>query len=264
MGFFFSLKDANIVAYLTDRRCLRPPRLLRHHLWMFLGAMHDAGQGRQFHEGQPRRGFVSSGIEWIQRVDAASEQAFKQLNALPYNGNGEILDDRFVGDTLAELRRCLSQYDLFGLTIRGDFAKNEELNAFALHAAYSSGHRALFLITDVDRADQPIEFLDPFPALRALGDDLGKRPGMLFWTADGLSVYAPLSEAQLLYGDLLPALLGGTEDDLAKVLTKHRRTTSRKRILHLSDLHLGPSKPPKIRSYCYSSLCGCFRASIAS
>lgn len=231
MGFFFSIKDANVVAYLTDPRRPRPPRLTGFQLSNFVGAIaHGGGQ----------RIFVSSDPVAAEEV---RDEAVRTLAELERAGKGwdQILDDAFVERTLDGLKRQFSAYWLFGLTIRGG-QRDDELNAFALNAAYSSGHRALFLITQYDSPDEPLEVLDPFKVLAPLVEDLGKRPGMLFWDAEGSSLYAPLDHAQAVYADLLPVLRNGPARQLGRVLQDHRQARKPKRILHISDLHLGTNQ----------------------
>ena len=241
MGFFFQLQDANIVAYLTDRRRVDPPRLERWPLSRFLGALSHGGHSRQFAGDRGRPEFVSSKSEWVEQIKNASFEAYAALGRLPAEEHGSYLDPIFVAHTLAELRRYLSDYDLFGLTVHEGYRTEGDvaLDAFALHAAYSSGHRALFLITENENASQPIDFLDPFPVLGALAEGRGSRPGMLLWTSSGVAAYAPLADAEILYGELLKALRAGSQKSLSDILREYRGGNRSKRILHLSDLHLG-------------------------
>jgi len=233
MGFFFSIQHANIVAYLTDSRQVTPPRMTVHDLWTFLGA---AGEGRRFFA---NRGFVSSDHVAEGEVALESQRAFDAVDQLLRTTQRETwMEDAFVIRTLSGLKQRLTAYDLFGLTVRGD-GRDEELTAFALNAAYSSGARALILITACESPKTPLEFLDPFPALAPLVEDLGQRPGMLFWDLKGNSLYAPLNDAHTVFGQLLQALRGGWHGAIEDVLERNRRVTRPKRILHLSDLHLG-------------------------
>lgn len=231
MGFFFSIRDANIVAYLTDQRQARPPRTTAQQLYNLMGAMKHGGQAE---------GFISSDRAATLKVKDEAGHALDVLERGRRWGS-ELLEDAFVEATLVRLKRLFSAYDLFGLTVRGG-ERDAELDAFAMNAAYSSGHRALFLITRDLWPDQPLEVLDPFKILAPLVEDLGKRPGMLFWNGEGTSLYAPLDEAQAVYAELLAVLRGGSPMELAGVLQAHRRTHKPKRILHISDLHLGTNQ----------------------
>ena len=53
MGFFFSIKDANVVAYLTDPGRPRPPRLTGFQLSNFVGAIAHGGDQRVFVSSDP-------------------------------------------------------------------------------------------------------------------------------------------------------------------------------------------------------------------
>jgi Calcineurin-like phosphoesterase len=235
MGFHFSLKNANIVAYLTDQKAREAPRIKSYQLYEFLAGLNEAR--RYPGDNDHPRGFISSRNAWAEQFDMAALEAFQKIERLPWRET-EFMDSKTAEQLLAHMRRLLSDYSLFGLTVRGD-SNDEALDSFAHHAAFSSDHHALFLITHPERTDQVFDWLDPFPALGPLAEDSGERPGMLFWTPDGTSVYAPLRTAQLIYAKLLLAFEAGNKGDIGEILLQHRRLSSAKRILHLSDLHLG-------------------------
>lgn len=93
------------------------------------------------------------------------------------------------------------------------------------------------------------QFVDPFPALRVLADQPIAPPCVLFWTRLGSACALSLQDAfDFLRQELLSALSGGlraTHDAIAFQASRRRA----KRILHLSDLHIGLAEATQRRSY---------------
>lgn len=237
MGFHFSFSDANIVAYLADRRDVPPPRLQAGQLSSFLRGLSDPEEIQDV-----QQTFISQDREFPHNIQrAAARKMDSNANVIGLS-SGEEPTPEALEEVLRELRLLFSAFPLFGLPIYGG-SPNTIFDNLVGTIAYSTGSRALVLIPENDgQSSKRNEFLDPFPALRPLVEELGERPGMLFWTPDGTAAYAPVNEAGLLFANLLIALQDGTDDDIRKILLSRRNSTKSKTILHLSDLHLGTAR----------------------
>ena len=79
------------------------------------------------------------------------------------------LSDQTVKDLLAPLQRLMGDYELFALAV-GIYDEDNELRAFVHHAAYSSGHHAVFLSTNLPNRSSPLSILDPFPGMALIAE----------------------------------------------------------------------------------------------
>ena len=164
MGYFFSIRDANIVAYLTCRGNggKQVPRIASHELFNFLGSLYD----EHISATPPEKTLISSDSGWIASVKQAAAEASRYLT------NAKVSDDGFFEELIVErasvdLRRLLSDYNLFAL-IAGSPHTDPELDAFVRYAAFSSGHRAALFLVPLLGAESGLGFLDPFPSSRCL------------------------------------------------------------------------------------------------
>jgi predicted MPP superfamily phosphohydrolase len=240
MGARFDLSHVNLVAYLTDETGLAAPRSDLDTIGKFLMSLAYGTNLISSTQLSPE--------DWTRHVaDAAREQ----LDRLGYQ-----FDDTAIAsevDTrryLEPLRTYFTGYDFYALVLpSNDHNRDEDTLRFFREAGYSSGTNGLVLLpsqpNDIDLA----QFVDPFPALRALADQPVPPPAVLFWTRVGSACALPLHEAfTFLRRNLLDALWGGpgsTNDAIALQASRRRA----KRVLHLSDLHIGREEATHRRSY---------------
>jgi predicted MPP superfamily phosphohydrolase len=243
MGWRFDLRHANTVAYLTVPRRGEPPRLTAFQLREFLGSL----QG-EYRQGPP---LISSDPEWIADVVRRAKRASELAER-----HGVTFDERmFVEPKLAEnllldLREVLGRYELYGLIV-GAERDQAPLTAFAEHAAYSSKHHGLFLIPDLPYGEGTVEFFDPLPTVRVIASRPDLWPGILFWTATGVSTFAPLDSAYGLYQQLFDRFWAGPQvfDRILEEFDRDLPRSTSKRLFHLSDLHFGTRKALENQAY---------------
>lgn len=190
-------------------------------------------------------GSPNNWTEWV--ANAASEQ-FNRLN-LQFGEpkNRRPIDSR---PYLDPLRTYFTGYDFYALVLPDDeYGSREATLRFFREAAYSSDKNGLVLLPNKRYGSGLAQFVDPFPALQVLADQPIAPPGVLFWTRLGSACALPLNDAfMFLRHELLDALSGGlqaTDDAIAHQASRR----SSKRILHLSDLHIGLEEAAQRRSY---------------
>ncbi|HEX8162881.1 MAG TPA: metallophosphoesterase [Pyrinomonadaceae bacterium] len=244
MGWRFRLDHANIIAYITVPTQRKPPRLTGWQLREFLGSL----QG-EYRERPP---IFSSDPEWVHEVTRIARRASERLNSLNLD-ESSFLGDEIVVDVLAELRQAFGHYDIYGLPV-GTWENKESLNAFAEHAAYSSGHHGLFLIPDFPSSDETIEMFDPSPVAKKLTARPDLWPGMLFWVETGEAAFVPLEAAQRLLQEFLEMTARGrylrvSPARLLEEFDSQVEYPDVKRFLHLSDLHFGTTHALQNQAY---------------
>ena len=228
MGWNFSLKDANIVAYLTSTKDKYPPRIRTNQLEWFLSGMQRAA------ERHDKRVFISSFPEWTNQIGAEASRAEELLRIKARHWSEgikteksdlgddlgatgqltadiretflkekrEFLPSTMLIEVLNGLKQLFSDYYFFGLAIG---RLENEFRAFTDHIAYHSAGQALFLMPDEMHEGQDINFLDPFPAITSLAEQAAKTPGCSFWSRSENFAFAPLRKADELYYALLKA-----------------------------------------------------------
>lgn len=241
MGWRFELKHANTVAYVTLPVQRNPPRLTAWELREFLGSL----QG----EYRDRPPLISANNHWIEQIAWIARKGSEILESSGYE-NEEVLESDVIAGILASLRPVFAHYDFYGLTV-GTWHDQGPLNAFAEHAAYSSGPHGLFLIPDYPDPANTLEIFDPLPVARKILTQPDTWPGVLFWLRSGESVFAPLKAAYALYQRMLQAT-NESGNRVARVLDEFVResgSSNTKRILQLSDLHFGTSEALQNQAY---------------
>jgi hypothetical protein len=240
MGARFDLSHMNLVGYLTDETGLDAPRSDLNTIRTFLESL------------VYRRSLISStqGLpdDWTERVAKAAKYELDRLNFRFRDPS----DDRAVdsGWYLDPLRTYFTGYDFYALVLPADrHDRHDSTLRFFREAGFSSGTNGLVLLPSQTYQSSLEQFVDPFPALRVLADQPIAPPGVLFWTRLGSACALPLREAfTFLRIELLDALSGGLRatDSVIAMKASHRRS---KRILHLSDLHIGLVEATQRRSY---------------
>ena len=244
MGFFFDIKAAHIVGYLTTSN-RRPPRVTVGELATFLGNFTDSAVPITEWMSEV---LISSSPQWIEAVKSAGTKAYEDLNTGRMDWSPSVPEDEFI-TRLAILQRLFSDYNLFCLAV-GDWNDSLQLRAFINYAAITSGHHALFLVP-LGSYDQ-VELRDPFPAVSSALRRTEDWPGVVFWTKSTQSAFAPLREAKDLYHELDKVLERPSELD--RILQKWRRREQKANILHLSDLHFGNEEASEKEPYVSTQL----------
>ncbi|WP_312993894.1 metallophosphoesterase [Achromobacter animicus] len=240
MGAQFDLNHINLVGYLTDETGISAPRSDVNTIGMFLTSLAygqnliSSTQGSQ--------------DDWTRQVRDA---AIDQLNRLNFQFC-EPANERPVNSQwyLDPLRTYFTGYDFYALVLPADDqGPADSAMRFFREAGYSSGANGLVLFPSRKNEPGLAQFVDPFPALRALADHPIAPPSVLFWSRFGSACALSLQDAfDFLRRDLLPALSGGqrASDDAIAFQASRQRS---KRILHLSDLHIGRTEATQRRSY---------------
>lgn len=241
MGAIFKLDHANIMAFVTSRSH-GAPRVRRHDLAEFLDALaHDA---RRFLIPEP--GFEP----WPEEIAKVASRAASRLRETREYSGRETVPGLIVEGVLEELRSELSDYALFALAVGAGEQLRETAKQIASAPLYG---QLLVLIPDADTTERNFEVLDPIPAFSVALHAVADWPGILFWTANGVSAFAPLERVSELMreieggvhegrrrGPFHPFRSTGGFDGVLRRWTAGRPSRSR-RLLHLSDLHFGTS-----------------------
>lgn len=240
MGARFDISHINLVGYLTDETGLAAPRSDLDTIGTFLMSL------------AYRQNLISSTQgsldDWTEQVATAAKDQFGRLNfQFGEPANQRPVDSRRYLDPL---RTYFTGYDFYALVLPADaHGPDDSVLQFFREAGFSSGRNGLVLLPSKTYEPGLSQFVDPFPALRVLADQPLAPPGVLFWTRLGSACALSLRDAfDFLRHDLLDALAGGlSSTDKAIALQASRRRS--KRILHLSDLHIGLAEATQRRSY---------------
>lgn len=240
MGAQFDLSHINLVGYLTDETGLAAPRSDLDTIGKFLMSLAYGQNLISSTQGSPD--------DWTKRVADAARHQIDRLNfQFGAPANERPVDSRRYLDPI---RTYFTGFDFYALILPGDDHDcNNSTLRFFREAGFSSCTNGLVLLPNQRHEPGLAQFVDPFPALRVLADHPIAPPGVLFWTRLGSACALSLQEAfEFLRHDLLDALSGGlraTDNAIAHQASRRRS----KRILHLSDLHIGLAEATQRRSY---------------
>jgi len=194
MGFRFELEHASAVAYVTIPNEVTPPTLTLQQLGDFLRSLESNDNG----EGTPC--LWSEDRDWVEHIRRLASHSLKVLQTLDRNWH-EVLEADTIAKILRPLKLEFSKFKIYGLAI-GSFKSHDRLEAFCVHAAYSSGHNGLFIIPTFPAPEETLNLFRPNPMTRVIATRPDLWPGVLFWTPDGTSAFAPLAEAYGLCNDI--------------------------------------------------------------
>ena len=234
MGCRFLANHANIVAYITAPEPRRHPRFTYREVKDFLEAL-------ALPDPEEPPPIMSAFPEWITQVKEAAMNGLGVLRTLPQSTKVNDkpppgIEPADADRALSKLKPLLSDYDFFGLVL-GKAREDSELHKFAEYAAVSSGHHALILMPKY-LGSEPLNVLDPFPAVALLAQQARQWPGVLFWSRSGVAAFAPLRDVNELYSKLQQA--SDNPQTLESILaTFHAKRVVGRAILHLSDVHFG-------------------------
>ena len=239
MGAIFKLDHANIMAYVTSRS-YAAPRVRRRDLSEFLDSLRY----------EARRYLISEdGFDrWPDEIAEVAGRAGSQLRERPDKDDIETLSSSIVERLLEELRSELSDYPLFALAV----GRGNDLREAAKNLARAPMYgQLLVLIPEEDWTKRNFEVLDPIPAFSVALHAAADWPGIVFWTANGASAFAPLERVEELRRELESGLHNGRRrrhfhefrgaGNFDAILRgwKYSSPARSRRLLHLSDLHFG-------------------------
>ncbi len=240
MGAQFDVNHINLVGYLTDEAGRDAPRSDLNTIATFLMSLADGNNLISSTQGSPS--------DWTRRVGDAARDLLRRLEFRFDNPTNElpVSSERY----LDPLRTYFTGYDFYSLIIPGERGDRDDLAMrFFREAGYSSGENGLVLLPYQRNERGLAQFVDPFPALLALADQPVSPPSVVFWTRLGRPCVLPLEDAfRFLRRELLDALSGGLMAAARAIAYEADRRRS-KRILHLSDLHIGLPEATQRRSY---------------
>lgn len=240
MAARFDINHINLVGYLTDESSRRVPRTDRETLGTFLMSLAYNGNLISSTQGTPE--------DWTRDV---ADAANRQLHLMGFQfGSPKNLEPINPRHYLDPLRPYFTGYDFYALILPVDeWTLDRQSLQFFMEAGISSGRNGLVLLPNQKSGEGLSQFVDPFPALQELARQPVGPPGVLFWTKLGSACALGMNDAfRFLRHDLLDALAGGPRaTDQAISRQASRQTT--KRILHLSDLHIGLEEATFRRSY---------------
>ncbi len=256
MGVKFEFRHSNFFGYLTDHTGRNAPRSSRQLCEEFIMSLEysDPFQSR----------LISYDVNWLEEIRAGARRSSKILQKY----ESDLLSSSIVGNVLAPFRPFFRNFPINVLILKEGQNNNSYLDDF-WDMAREVEDAALFLFPD--HVPQYNDFLDPFPAIKALADNPIKPPLALIWTPEGSSCAVSLHEAL----EFLPEII--FDLPLQKIRHRHldhngvRRLTRsvarlndriqsksdevrNKKILHMSDLHFGNEVAARRRTYLKSYL----------
>lgn len=244
MGLRFNLSSANVLAYLTAQD-EREPLLPRVAVDEFLEALIDPYQRRQ--------PLISESAEFVLRFQRAAQDAQDRLASQPVDYQ-DFLDPKTVRAVLSPLAYEFSRYLAFVLPV-GAQEDRDQLEGFAVETALRPGVGMLVLIPETFDISS-VGVMQPGTGVAQALREVDCWPGAIFELKNGESAFAPLDEAYRVAGRLSEALSSPSNPDsilraaTAIILEAARRQpVERKRILHLSDLHLGTKASQKAQVF---------------
>lgn len=247
MGARFAVRHSNLIGYCTIEGRAKAPRTDRETLGTFLMSLaygHNLISSTQ-----------GTADDWTDQVRNVAKD---RLQRAQFNfGDESAVEPREVRAMLDPFRPYFTGYDFFALVLpQGRWDQDRESLSFFVEAAIGSQEAGLILLPEELPENGVAQFVDPFPALRELADHPVAPPWVLFWTSLGGACALPLQDARVFYRDaIVPTLLHGRQrvDDAIRRAAERQQS---KRILHLSDLHIGRSEAAQRRSWLKQHLAG--------
>jgi 3',5'-cyclic AMP phosphodiesterase CpdA len=228
MGFRFQIEHANIVAYLTSMGA--PPDCSNEDLITFGQVISD-----------PSAIIVGEGPasdRWRGQVRTAARSVAEGLSF------GDVVDisREECANRLEGLKRLFSEFRLIAMLVRNSEQEDHEWSQEIRYIAEDSGKLGLALMpVGVGAA---LSICRPFAVFQSLVDCEYSLPAIAFWTPDGAACTLPVSDAMKFYTSVLRPNLENSAR-LSQLLKAQRDQRQKRKILHISDLHIGE---PSLRS----------------
>lgn len=237
MGARFEIDHANFVGYLTADHRATAPRAAAGTLKMFLMSLAYGESLISSTKGTPE--------DWTRLIADAAERESESLSW----EDDSVLSSSEIARRLDPLRSYFTGYPLYAMVIpSGSWEVDRRSFQFFTESAVGSHTNALILMPN-DLPYGLTSIVDPFPALRVLAEHPIKPPLVVFWTPLASSCVLQLNDAITFFRtELVWALDAGVQevDQLVASIGARQRT---KRIMHLSDLHIGTQEASRRRRW---------------
>ena|ERR1022692_957511 len=251
MGVRFDLSSTNVVAYLTSPRGTETPRITLDQIRAFLNSLaEDADYAR------PR--IISCNQEWILDIKRTARNSLNLLNERRAEIRfDEVVPSAMLREVLEPLTMVFGLYDIYILPV-GSWRDSDVLDRFAQEAARIPGHGILVLIPDYYDPDQNVQVLDPSLGTTEAIRNRGAWPGAIFMLRSGEATFLLIDEAHHRVVELANIMHDVVDQARIRevVMAPARRVGDRspRRLLHLSDLHLGTSRAANTEIYVQTAL----------
>lgn len=258
MGYFFDLRDANVLGWLTSSGA-NPTKFDDDDVAHLLESIDSEGE----------RTLVSSDPAW-------RDEMIKQARRL--RANYSAGRQSALPLVLAALRDAFSGFPFYAMAVGGerDF---DALQSFVERHAVSRNNPGMFLCPR-DRRQfaqwfNTLDIFSPFPALTASIASRRSWPGFVFWTSTGLTFFSALEDGEKLMhnlesqpkergwrnsynpveAELRAEMLRVFGDQVGQRRANHHERDARQpRLLQLSDLHFGSAAARRRRTYLMRSI----------
>ncbi|MER5466853.1 metallophosphoesterase [Streptomyces sp. NPDC002668] len=247
MGLRYDLPTSTVVAHLISGSGTSP-RVTHAEVDSFL-------RGLQYDHDR----MISLHGDWVGDVRRAARESTTRLRSATVERWDDYLPHDVLESSLAPLARIFRRYELVVLPI-GNRYHQRDLDRFADEAARAPGHGILTLIPGLYQPAVNVQVLDPDDGVR---DALRRRdewPGAIFILRDGRSLFLPLDTAYERLATLVR--YGLPHHDPARtwsILNEDEEwefppPPGRRRLLHLSDLHLGTRRAARAQDFLLANL----------
>jgi hypothetical protein len=244
MGIRFDLGSGNVVAYLTSRHagCIRlTPDAVMGFLYRIIDNSDVA---------RPR--LISSSPQWIIELRNRAKRSLELANQQHIWDYQSGVPAEILNQVLDPVAEVLGQFDIYVLPV-GTWRDADVLDRFALEAANLPGHGILVLIPDFYDTEKNIHVLDPAAGTVDALKNRDAWPGAIFMLREGDSTFLPIEEARSSLSQLMEVLSDDNasagsalfRDRARQVFNEAQQRVqprARRKILHLSDLHLGTDR----------------------
>ncbi|HET6355351.1 metallophosphoesterase [Streptomyces sp.] len=247
MGLRYDLPSSPVVAHLISGSST-PPRVTHAEVEAFLRSLqHDHDR------------MISLHGDFEDDVRRAARESTARLLSAPFQRWDDYLPHDALESCLAPLARIFRSYGLLVLPI-GNRQHQRDLDRFAGEAARAPAHGILTLIPGLYQPTVNVQVLDPDDGVR---DALRRRdewPGAIFILRDGRSVFLPLDTAYERLATIVRSGLPGHDPARTwSILSEEEerqgsRPPVRRRLLHLSDLHLGTRRAARAQDFLLANL----------
>ncbi|WP_207079253.1 metallophosphoesterase family protein, partial [Rhizobium ruizarguesonis] len=150
---------------------------------------------------------------------------------------------------LDPLRSYFTGYPLYAMVIpSGSWEADKRSFQFFTESAVGSHANALILMPN-DLPYGLTSIIDPFPALRVLAEHPIKPPLVVFWTPLMSSCALQLDDAISVFRTEIVWALDAGAREVDQVIASIAARQKTKRILHLSDLHIGTQEASRRRRW---------------
>jgi predicted phosphodiesterase len=233
MGYRFNIQHINLVAYVTSSRVfyeINIPSSSKRDILDLLGGINEHPEC-----------IISQDRYWVNSILSSSDYAFKEIyHNKKYNWE-DIIDKDDIKLFLEDVRNSFGKFYLFCLSVGFDENK-KGFNELVKLMAERTEEKAIVLIPEYNEKRSEygniIDAISPLPLASVLASHPERWPGLLLWTLNSDPIFVPYESCFQLITDMFSALKRGKQD-IDKVISSYKITTSSKKILHLSDLHFG-------------------------